>query len=186
MKKKALRIVHSFILWYAFVGGILLPFYFSLQQKYALFRNHELAVVMNVLDLFLMISLFYFILALLFNAPFRRVFVSRLAGIRERDEREEYVTGRALRTAFLLMIAFEIIIIILTMLQIDVNPLPDGHHQLIMGIGLVTGTHFDILQRSAHAAYSSVLPANYCGLVIILLAIQLVLFRIFSRKYYKM
>jgi hypothetical protein len=55
-----------------------------------------------------------------------------------------------------------------------------------MGIGLVTNEHLDILQRSAHKAYSSVLPANYCGLVIILLAMQVILFRVFSRKYYKM
>jgi hypothetical protein len=141
---------------------------------------------MNMLAFFMMIGILYFLIALLLNAPFRKIFVSRLAGIRERDEREEYVTGRALRTTFLLMISMEIVIILLAFMQISITPTPDGHHNLIMGMGLVTKTHFDVLQRSAQPGFPSVLPAHYAGLFIILLAAQLILFRLFSRKYNKM
>lgn len=186
MRKKVLHVIHRFILWYALVAGILLPFYFGLQQQCALFRNHTVVVVMNILALFMMIGVFYFLLALLLNPAFRGIFVSRLAGIRERDEREEYVTGRALRTTFLLTISMQIVVILLAFMQISITPTPDGHHNLIMGMGLVTKSHFDVLQRSVQPGCPSVLPAHYAGLFIILLAGQLILFRIFSRKYYKM
>lgn len=84
----------------------------------------------------------YLSIRLMISEPFRDYVLARLTFMRERDEREALLTGKATRTTFLTSLAILIFLLFLSCFQVSIGKLPpdkvvDGkHHYLTLGIGL--------------------------------------------------
>ena len=101
-----------------------------------------------------MIPCLYLGLRLMFSASLRDQVIARITFIRERDERESFLTGRATRTTFLTSLAILIFFLFLSCLQVSVYRVPpdqapeqatDGKTgRVSLGIG------FSVLKPSGH------------------------------------
>ena len=83
----------------------------------------------------------YLSLKLMVSEPLRNHVLTKLTFIRERDEREAMLTGRATRTTFLTSIAILVFLFFLSCFQVSIGKLPPDktiegkHHYLSLGIG---------------------------------------------------
>ncbi len=89
------------------------PVIFSLFSWFP--RWHELGPILGVVILisyFIWLSSFsIFISRLVFSPTLREQLLTRLAGLKERDEREEFIVGRAARSSFLLSMAATLLLL---------------------------------------------------------------------------
>lgn len=88
-----------------------------------------------------MVLSIYLSIRLMISEIFRDYVLARITFMRERDEREVLLTGRATRTTFLTSLAILIFLFFLSCFQVSIGKLPpdkavDGkHHYLSLGIG---------------------------------------------------
>jgi hypothetical protein len=90
----------------------------------------------------------YLSVRLLISAPFRDQVLARITFIRERDEREALLTGKAAKTTFLTTLAFLIFLFCLSCFQVSIYRVPP--EMAVNGkTGNVTlGLGFDLLNHS--------------------------------------
>ena len=154
--------------------------------------NYLFHVLMN-LGFVWVLCLAYCVLALLFHKTFRESLLSRLAGFHEQDERERLVTARAARATFLLTLALQIALLIMSLTAVHVVRTPDGHGSLSIWIGL-RSDDFDVRARPAAPAPSEpplsldyerhLVPLNAAPVLLLTILVQLGGFRLFSRRRY--
>ena len=152
---------------------------------------HYLFQVLMNLGFVWMLSLAYCVLALLFYEAFRESLLSRLAGFREQDERERLVTARAARATFLLTLAFQIALLVMSMTGVHLVRTPDGHGSLSIWMGL-RSENLDFYARPAAPVpsgpptsfdfRSQLLPPNVTPILLLTILVQLGGFRLFSRR----
>jgi hypothetical protein len=100
-----------------------------------------------VFAVWMMVSL-YLSVRLMVSGPFRDQVIAKLTLIRERDEREALLTGKATRTTFLTSIAILILLFCLSCFQVSIYRVPperavDGKTGIVsLGLG------FNLLERS--------------------------------------
>jgi hypothetical protein len=100
-----------------------------------------------VFAVWMMVSL-YLSARLMVSGPFRDQVIAKLTFIRERDEREALLTGKATRTTFLTSIAILILLFCLSCFQVSIYRVPperavDGKTGIVsLGVG------FSLLERS--------------------------------------
>jgi hypothetical protein len=100
-----------------------------------------------VFAVWMMVSL-YLSVRLMVSGPFRDQVIAKLTFIRERDEREALLTGKATRTTFLTSIAILILLFCLSCFQVSIYRVPperavDGKTGIVsLGVG------FSLLERS--------------------------------------
>jgi len=88
-----------------------------------------------------MVSALYLSVRLILSAPFRDHVIARITFVRERDERETQLTGKATRTTFLMTMALLIFLFCLSCFQVSVYRVPpekavDGKRGMVtLGIG---------------------------------------------------
>lgn len=203
--KKALIKLHKVILWYlAIVTPVMLPVYLYVYLKYrkgvedtvSYQAQGFLGAMFNNLGFIWILSVAYFFMALVFYPSFRERLMSRLAGFKERDEREELVTAKASQRTFLLMLSFQIVLLIMTLTNISMVRQPDGHGVVQVGIGLKSTKHFslftgveapkvDIDAKGTMEVGGYLLPPNMFMVFLILIMVQIFSFRLFSQRQYK-
>jgi hypothetical protein len=85
---------------------------------------------------------------LVVSGPFRDAVLSRITFMRERDERESMLTGKAVKTAFLTTLSLLILLFFLSCIQVSIYRVPP--EQAVGGkTGFVTlGLGFNILEQS--------------------------------------
>ncbi|MBI4054765.1 MAG: hypothetical protein HY402_01380 [Elusimicrobia bacterium] len=141
------------------------------------------------------LSLAYVFLALLFYKDFRETLLARLAGFKESDERERIVTSNAARTTFLMTLAIQIVLLIISLTNVHLVRNPDGHGVLSVGLGF-SSDQFDIYalpsNRSARSAPlgsvevgGNLLPPNISPILMLLLLVQIGIFKLVSRRHYE-
>jgi hypothetical protein len=102
-----------------------------------------------VIALWMTLSL-YLSVRLMVSVPFRDQVIAKLTFIRERDEREAILTGKAARTTFLTSLAILIFLFCLSCFQVSIYRVPperavDGKTGIVsLGLG------FNLLQHSKH------------------------------------
>jgi hypothetical protein len=95
-----------------------------------------------------MMGSLYLSVRLMVSGPFRDQVIAKLTFIRERDEREALLTGKATRTTFLTSIAILILLFCLSCFQVSIYRVPperavDGKTGIVsLGVG------FSLLERS--------------------------------------
>ncbi|PKN23538.1 MAG: hypothetical protein CVU65_13950 [Deltaproteobacteria bacterium HGW-Deltaproteobacteria-22] len=147
--------------------------------------------------------LLYFFVVLVVSSALRDAVLTRLAGIRERDEREELIVGQAARASWLSTLALLVFLLLLSGLQVQVRELP-AHLQKpgargSVSIGYViqlqpvssdrqpavvnrTETGPSVLEPGDVRFSFSGVPLSSSALLLILLCWHVLSFHLFSRR----
>ena len=137
---------------------------------------------------------FYLMIYLIVSAKTRESVFGKLAGIKERDERESYIAGKAAKSTFLASIAILILLLFLSILSFDAEMVPldpdlhDGKTQeLVGGIG-ITLKAFDtpsiqdsVMGQDKIVDYHEI-PITKTGIIILLLLWQLGAYHYFAKR----
>lgn len=135
----------------------------------------------------------YLSVRLILSGPFRDHVIARITFIRERDEREAMLTGKATKTVFLSSLALLILLFCLSCFQVSIYRLPP--EKAINGkTGVVTlGLSFrflepgtkdqpkDTVQRKNIFSYSG-LPISSGGIILLLIVWQVVSYNCSMRR----
>jgi hypothetical protein len=89
-----------------------------------------------------------FLISLVAISSVREKTLRRLANLHERDEREQYITGKAARAAYISTLSFLILFLFLSMVSLRISSVPknqvvnNGHHTQVN-----IGMHFSFLDK---------------------------------------
>ncbi len=135
-------------------------------------------------------TLFLFLLSLLVVPKASEKTLTQLAQIKERDEREEFITGRAAKTAFVSGLALLLFLLFISMLSLQITQLPK--EQAIYGKTgtLNLGMHFNLIDQpkvEAPLAGKIVfetrdIPISKSGIILAVLVWQLLAFHLRAKK----
>ena len=128
---------------------------------------------------------------MIFNAGAREKTLRRIANLNERDEREEYITGKASRTVYISTLSVLIFLLFLSTVTFNIERLPQN--QAVQGkTGVVNiGVKFDFFdtakierenKETAVLFEHKDLPLSKTGIIFILLIWQLATFNLQARK----
>ena len=137
--------------------------------------------------------LFYFFVALLVSDRLREMMLTRLARLSERDEREEFIVGRAAKASWLSTLALLMFLLVVSGLHVRVSELPPQQQKPGRSRALSIGYGFSLLQKSAmETRYSQwgKPPFSFSGttssksaMLLIILMWHTLSFHLFSRKW---
>jgi len=156
--------------------------YFNLLNSFAGF----------VFALWMTLSL-YLSFRLIISGPFRDQVMARLTFIRERDEREAILTGKAARTTFLTSLAILIFLFCLSCFQVSVYRLPpekavNGKTGIVsLGIGFNLLEHSkqdkpkEIIEKKDIFSYTG-LPLSSTTVILILIIWQIISYNYSMRR----
>lgn len=143
-----------------------------------------------------MVSALYLSLRLILSGPFRDQVMARITFIRERDEREAQLTGKAARTTFLMTMALLIFLFCLSCFQVSVYRVPpekavDGKTGMVtLGIGFnllsqgLQDRSGDADQRQDLFVYRG-LPLSSATIILLLILWQVVSYNCTMRRLMK-
>src|SRR5690606_30445756 len=105
---------------------------------------------------------------------------------KERDEREEYVTGRASKVTYISSLAFLIFLLFLSIFQVEVRKLPvnlerDHKHELNIGLNF---SFFDFTKNQDKEVLFAMdkIPLSQPGLILIVLLWLVGTYNVSARK----
>jgi len=146
-------------------------------------------------------------LSLLLDRPRRERAMSRLCGLREGDERERLVTAEAARATLLLGLSAEVVMLVLTLVNVHLvwNPaVPKGakHGLLQVGMSFSPSRHLDPFGAASEQSTTKVIDApeaarstmEFGGYVLspsafpvlaLLILVQLAAFKLFALRRYE-
>lgn len=199
--KTAAKWFHKVVISYLLYGApLFIPYCAWILLSKAQPPESGILGFINVLSFIWVWSILYFFLSLVFYSGFRETLMGRIAGFKERDEREELATAKAARHTFLLMLAIQTVLLVLSLTTIRLEKYPEGGKLLTVGMGLSSSQHLNLSGAQAQdpALYPTVgskpedleisrwvLPPNFFTVLALLIVIQLVSFRFFSRRAYR-
>jgi hypothetical protein len=137
----------------------------------------------------------YLSIRLLASGPFREQVIARITVIRERDEREAHLTGKAARATLLTTLALLVLLFCLNSIQVSVYRLPP--EKAVGGkTGMVTlGVGFDLLKNAAaerpdagvrqYIFNYKGLPLSSSSIILILMAWQIASYNYAMRRLLK-
>lgn len=139
---------------------------------------------------FWMIAAIYIAFALVFSQRFREKLLKRITFMKERDEREEMVVGRAARNAFILNLAMLIFLFILNLISINVTKLPPGkaidgkQHNLFLGLNYypIKKGNAVAQEPSGESLYDYEFPVTVSGVLTMLMIMNIGSFCYYARK----
>ncbi len=134
--------------------------------------------------------LLYFLLLLLVSSKAREATLVKVAGIKERDEREEQIVGKASKSAYLSTFALLIALFLFSGLHISVKKLPEGQevngrkHELSLGLG------YSLTPEAAPEKQTQMSIINYSGvplsgsaIILFVLCWHIFSYHFFARRY---
>ena len=145
-----------------------------------------------VLALWMTLSL-YLSVRLMVSGPFRDQVLARLTFIRERDEREAILTGKATRTTFLTSIAILIFLFCLSCFHVSIYRLPperavDGKtHIVSLGLGFNFLEHSkqvkprEVIEKKDIFSYTG-LPVSSTTVILMLIVWQIISYNYSIRR----
>ena len=148
-----------------------------------------------VFALWMTLSL-YLSVRLMVSEPFRDQVLARLTFIRERDEREAILTGKATRTTFLTSLAILIFLFCLSCIQVSIYRLPperavDGKTGIIsLGLGFNLLDHSkqdrprDTIEKKDIFSYTG-LPVSSTTVILMLIVWQITSYNYSMRRFTK-
>jgi hypothetical protein len=135
----------------------------------------------------------YLSVRLMISGPFRDQVTARLTFIRERDEREAVLTGKATRTTFLTSLAILIFLFCLSCFQVSIYRLPPeravegktGMVSLSLGFNLLEHSKKDrpreIIEKKDIFSYTG-LPVSSTTVILILIVWQIISYNYSMRR----
>jgi hypothetical protein len=140
-----------------------------------------------------MISALYIAFSLVLSRRFREQLLKRFVRMRERDEREEMIVGKAAKNVFLFNLALLILLLILNLIQVQVTRLAPEHMIDGKGHNVSLGLNASPIERSSQDRSMTVwgddkvvfkydFPVTASGVLMILIAINIGAFCIYARR----
>jgi hypothetical protein len=162
------------------------------------FSSVAVQILWDVLGIHLLVWLavfLYLFIMLVLSATMREMLLTRLARIKERDEREDFIVGRAARASWLSTLALMMFMLIVSGLHISVSEFPKDEQKPGMRRSVSIGYGFSLFQKSAarkssalkgHSLFSfSGTALSKSALLLVLMIWHLLSFHLFSRKWSK-
>lgn len=155
------------------LDGVLWPAFFpNLGPKDAL----GLPVLIVLLTL--LASLLVFVIRLSLDAGYREACFNRLAGVRERDEREERIVGAAARQTFLLSLGLLVALFVASLFDVSFNE---------QGLQGITMDHrraelVVLPWTNGNDTVFKVMPLTKSGIFVFMVVLQIGAFRYFSLR----
>jgi hypothetical protein len=134
-----------------------------------------------------------FLISLVAISNIREKTLRRLANLHERDEREQYITGKAARTAYISTLSFLILFLFLSMVSLRIFEVPNnqvvnGHHKQVN-----IGIHFNFLEKDTDKMLnqtpeekvlfdSNQMKPSTSTILLFLLCWQLLIFNLTAKK----
>jgi hypothetical protein len=198
MKKLDLMLLKIFLCGLPFVAVLaIFSYFYSIEiikhgNGYMKFLNGFTGLVFAVwMALSILLSL-----RLIISGPFRNQVIARITFIRERDEREAMMTGKATKTAFLTSLAFLILLFCLSCFQVSFYRVPlenaiDGKTGIVtLGLGFNLLEHNkqdqpkDLIQRKYIFSYRG-LPISSSTIILIMILWQVISYNYSIRRLMK-
>jgi len=156
-----------------------------------IFNNTFNSIAMAQIMVWHLVSLFYSV-SMLFSRNNREIFIKKLSGVKERDEREVQIVGKALRASYLTTMAILVVLLFISMVHIEVSKMsadrvepgePRGWAGLAVGFETLVPDAL-ITQKEGYDVYfeSHGLPLSMTIVILILLVWQIVSFRFVIRR----
>lgn len=185
-----------FIQYYLIIG---LPFvigYITLETFRAAPKTNvptsSIATVIGMNLMLWFVVLILFLMSLLAFPNVREQTLSRLANLKERDEREQYITGRAARATYISTLSLIILLLFFSLFSVNLSNTTNtltGKPMKKLNVGL----HFTLLNKGetksvvANTADKTIFDTNQISLstsaiILILLGWQLFIFNYYARK----
>lgn len=155
--------------------------------------NHY-RIFWNVFGMGLMlwfVVLFSFLVCLIIAPTVREKTLKRLANLNERDEREEYITGKASRSAYIFTLSVMIFFLFLSMFSVNLYKIPKERYKIENSrYRLSMQFHFDVTNKTESSKTiedilifdsKNLLPST-SAIILILLGCQLLTFNIAARR----
>ena len=184
--------IYRFIQYYLLIGLPIVIIFFlvhTLNPHSGTFFSEPCNVIFGFSLMTWFLFLILFLSALVTRPSFREKMLCRLANLKTRDEREEFITGNAARTSYVSTMSLMIFLLFFSMFNLDVTKLapgeaPDGHRTTLsisLGYSLFTKnepeqTKDKVLFDTKHYSLSS------STILLILLSWQLIAFNRAARK----
>ncbi len=134
--------------------------------------------------------LILFLVFLVVYRPAREQTLRRIANLKERDEREEYLTGQAAKSSYVSTLSCLILLLFLSIFSVKLTRVPEnmainGNRRTLMI--KVDSELLDRPRTEANAAYETLvdirgIPLSKAGLLLIVLLWQLLSFNLSMRK----
>ncbi len=90
-------------------------------EQYETINEHWLGQSLGIIFLIWFLCSIYFLFSIILNRTLRESIFTRLAGIKERDEREEVVVGKAMKSSFLFMLGILVCLLAFSTTRTDKN-----------------------------------------------------------------
>ncbi len=185
---KIVRYIQSYLIFgFPFmIAGI---FWNNSTQKHFFIQLIQEIVSLNLILWFTALTFFLILLVLAPTA--RELTLRRLANIQERDEREEYITGKASRVTYISTLSLLILLFFNSIISLNITKLPDNQaingkqHALNLNLG------FNLLEKQAEKSKpqeafilfnSTDISLSKPLTLLILIGWQLIVFNYISRR----
>jgi hypothetical protein len=191
---KAIRIIQSYLI-FALPFVIACMTWSTLHSESEILKNASFltkatweALSWNLMFWFIILILFLILLVAVPSA--REKTLKRLANLKERDEREQYITGKAARATYISTLSLMILFLFCSVFTLNIYRAPES--QAINGKrGTVSiGLHFALLDESKTEKISENqvlfeskdIPLSKSAIILIFLSWQLLSFNLTARK----
>jgi hypothetical protein len=135
------------------------------------------------------VSLFTFMVLLIMRKDTQESTIKRIAGINERDEREEIITGHAARRSFISTTSFLIFLFFISSVQVNLaknttdNSRIDGKSSLSLGFRFEPTEPAKTISNDGSIIYEHRdIPLSKSGIILLVLLWQVTIFRYRVRK----
>lgn len=139
------------------------------------------------------LAVVYLFFSIALNENLKNSFVRWLAGIRENDERETYLTGVASKKTFITVTSILVLLLFLSMLQVSIyrpkeeKQTSDSNGQIAIGMGLPLLSNTKTLpasneQNRAYIVNYQGIPLTSGATLLLIIVLQLGAFYYYSRR----
>lgn len=136
------------------------------------------------------LTLILFLIMLIVMPKIREKTIQRLANIRERDEREEYITGKASRATYISSLSLLIFLFFFSIFSVSIYSVPEskainGKHRFAsigLGFSILEKPKVKSTQERTIIFVSDKISFSKSSIILLLLCWQLIVFNFIARK----
>jgi hypothetical protein len=189
---KLVRLIQNYlIVGFPFVIALFLWEYFL--DKNSNMTTGTLRAILSINVMVWMSALIVFLIMLVILPAVREKTLRRLANIKDRDEREEYITGKAARDSYIATLSLMIFLFFMSIFTLQLRPITENqgikgkpHWALEMNIGFQfvdKAASNDIVTMKSKPVFSTenITPSKP-AMILILMCWQLLIFNLSARK----
>lgn len=192
-----MKTLYRILQYYLIIGlPIILIFIFSANTVPGKFIGHfindinnEVSETFSVGFILWFVFLFVFLISLIISPSARTNTLKKLANLKDRDEREEYITGKASSSAYIATLSMMIFLLFLSVSRFWVEKLPVENtfenHRYVLKMDF----HYDVNQRQHNNAPNTIILFDSrnifpspTSIILLLMGWQLLVFNIAARR----